>query len=69
MMMLLRNILLAGLFIAIFAWAAWFTIVQFADPSLTRTQVALQTWQALIPVAMLALLVAIVEYIRTRRNG
>ena len=65
-MTMLRNVLLIGLFLSIIGYFGWMTLVRFANPALTETKILLETWQGLIPMIIFGLLVAIVEYLRTR---
>lgn len=64
----LSIIVTTALLVAIIAWMTWYTVVKFSNPALTETQVFLQTTHGLIPVVILALLLALVEYLAIRRR-
>lgn len=63
---ILRILAIVVMFAFFFAWATHATMVRFGNPSLTETQILLQTWGWLVPMSIAALLVALLEYIAGR---
>lgn len=67
MLRIVRWIALIATIVSMIVCVLYLTIIRLAAPSLTLTQAALLTWPAFIPVAVSALVLALVAYLEKVR--
>lgn len=67
-MRILRHLTMVIFFIVAVGFSGYATLIQFGNPDLTQTQVALRIWPGLIPVILSGLALAAVEYFAQRRR-